>query len=74
MAVIRGIDYEANNRKFQEDIPRIEQWAIQIGPSFATKKIDLTHLTRKKGEQRKEQLVGFTISVLLGVMVGIKKI
>jgi ribonuclease HI len=74
---IVGPSAEDNLRKLQEDdIPRIEQWARQTGSSFAAEKTELIHLTRKKTEHSKGQLIiqGTTITPgttakLLGVVL-----
>jgi ribonuclease HI len=40
-----------------EDIPRIEAWARRTGSSFAAKKTELIHLTRRRSEQLQGQVV-----------------
>ncbi len=53
-----GRSAEENLAKIQsEDIPRIEAWARRTGSCFAAEKTELIHLTRKKGEQDKGQII-----------------
>ncbi|EED12026.1 endonuclease/reverse transcriptase, putative [Talaromyces stipitatus ATCC 10500] len=53
-----GPSAEENLRKLQEDdIPRIEQWANQTGSCFAAEKTELIHLTQRKSELSKGQLI-----------------
>lgn len=67
---------EENIKKIQEeDIPRIEAWAKRTGSCFAVEKTDLIHITRKKEERSKGQILmqGTTIqpsatAKLLGVV------
>ena len=71
-----GRSAEDNIQKIQnEDIPRIEAWAKRTGSCFAVKKTELIHITRRKGEHTKGQIVmqGTTIrpsatAKLLGVV------
>jgi hypothetical protein len=71
-----GLSVEENLRRLQEDdIPRIEQWAKQTGSCFAAEKTELIHLTRRKTELTKGQLIiqGTTVkpsttAKLLGVV------
>ncbi|EGD99960.1 hypothetical protein TESG_08624 [Trichophyton tonsurans CBS 112818] len=71
-----GRSAEENIKKIQEeDIPRIEEWAKRTGSCFAVEKTELIHITRKKSEHEKGQLVmnGSTIqpsptAKLLGVV------
>jgi len=71
-----GRSAEDNIKRIQEeDIPRIEAWAKRTGCCFAVKKTELIHLTRKKSEHNKGQIVmqGRTIrpsatAKLLGVI------
>ncbi|KAI9036773.1 reverse transcriptase [Aspergillus affinis] len=49
---------EENIKKIQEeDIPRVQAWARQIGASFAAEKTELIHLTRRKTAYGKGQIV-----------------
>ena len=53
-----GRTAEENLGKIQsEDIPRIEAWGRKTGSCFAAEKTELIHLTRKKSEQDKGQIV-----------------
>jgi ribonuclease HI len=71
-----GLSADENLRRLQEDdIPRIEQWAKQTGSCFAAEKTELIHLTRKKSELSKGQLIiqdttikANTTAKLLGVV------
>lgn len=76
-----GRSAEENIKKIQEeDIPRIEDWARRTGSCFAVEKTELIHITRKKSEHGKGQLVmnGATIqpspaAKLLGVVFDSEK-
>ncbi|BAE66183.1 unnamed protein product [Aspergillus oryzae RIB40] len=49
---------EENIKKIQEeDIPRIDEWARRTGASFAAEKTELIHLTRRKSEHCKGQIL-----------------
>ena len=53
-----GWSADENLAKIQsEDIPRIEAWARKTGSCFAAEKTELIHITRKKKEQRRGQIV-----------------
>jgi len=49
---------EKNIQKIQdEDIPRVESWAKGTGSRFAVKKTELIHLTRRKKELGRGQIM-----------------